>query len=110
MIRAIGWCIKVTLFAGVILVLGNWIKWGNKTVSDQVKTQISHAERSDIAGALKKWTNTVTDEAKNGAAKSSLFEKRRSEVRPQERIPSSERQKLRALIQELNGSKTADRR
>lgn len=126
MINAMGWLIKVTLFSIVILVLGNWIHWNGKTVSDQVKTQISHAERSDIATSLRRWTGNVTQDVRTQSRKTAHRKepspeaslegsgdatgRPSDEVKPMEKIPSSERQKLRALIQELNTSTSADRR
>ena len=123
MIHAIGWLIKLTLFSILILVLGNSIHWNGKSVSDQVKTQIAHAKRSEFAGSVRRWTGNVTQDAKRGArlqkaaVMSGEKQKRseekiseRSQERPQEKIQSSERQKLRALIQELNTSTSADRR
>ena len=40
MLKIIGWIIKSALFAVLVLVLGNWIHWGDKTVSDQIKTKM----------------------------------------------------------------------
>ncbi len=123
MINAMGWLIKITLFSLLILFLGNWIHWNGKTVSDQVKTQIAHAERSDIATSIRKWTGNVTHDVRHQARKparhaspetsddtASYKSGEPAEVTPMEKIPSSERQKLRALIQELNTSTSADRR
>lgn len=130
MINALGWLAKITLFSILVLFLGNWVHWNGKTVSDQVKTQISHAERSDFANSIRRWTGNVTQDVRKTARKSvhhkneaprsveesspetSVGETERTsaEVKPMEKIPSSERQKLRALIQELNTSTSADRR
>ncbi|MFL5813576.1 MAG: hypothetical protein ACJ763_08360 [Bdellovibrionia bacterium] len=130
MIHAMGWLVKITLFSIFILVLGNWIQWNGRSVSDQVKTQISHAERSDFANSIRRWTGNVAHDVRNGAAHKSVRHKNESrpkevasqetsseetneapaDVQPMEKIHSSERQKLRALIQELNTSTSADRR
>ncbi|MGZ3699951.1 MAG: hypothetical protein ACXVCH_17800 [Bdellovibrionota bacterium] len=97
MLKAIGWAVKVAVFAAVVLVLGNRIRIGSKTVSDQVRTGLAHAERSEIAGDMRDWATKLTQDARRGLQKKSLA--------PREEIPSSERQKLRALIQELNSSR-----
>ncbi len=127
MFKAIGWVIKLTFFAALVLVLGNWLEFGGKTVSDQVRTHLSHAERSDVASRVKKWATNLTDEAREGAKKRPLknhapaagntgaqtqsMAPAASSDQPNataeahvEKLPSTERQKLRALIQELNGS------
>jgi hypothetical protein len=135
MIHAMGWLVKITLFSILILVLGNWIQWNGKSVSDQVKTQISHAERSNIATSIRRWTGNVTQDMRNGATRKGAHHKVETrakevsyqetedagtstessqlasgEAKPMEKIQSSERQKLRALMQELNTSTSADRR
>jgi hypothetical protein len=122
MIKAIGWLIKLTLFSVLILVLGNWIQWKGKSVSDQVKTQISHAERSDFANSIRRWTGDVAQDARKGARRKSVrsvsveeetevtSEEPHPAAKPMESIHSSERQKLRALIQELNTTTSVDRR
>ncbi len=149
MLRAIGFMIKVTVFAVLVLIAGNWFKWGGKTISDQVRTQLSHAERSDVAAQVKSWTKKMTDDARSGASKgprskaqpgvhtgagngsANSNSDRLSETAthpiegvevaqheggkaaggtqatnaPQvDQVPSSERQKLKALIRELNSS------
>jgi hypothetical protein len=146
MIHAMGWLVKITLFSILILVLGNWIQWNGKSVSDQVTTQISHAERSNIANSLRRWTGNVAQDMRSGATHKGARHKHEvrskevsyqeteevadastessqsasdtttssptssKEAKPMEKIRSSERQKLRALIQELNTSTSADRR
>jgi hypothetical protein len=125
MIHAMGWLIKITLFSILILVLGNWIHWNGRTVSDQVKTQISHAERSGLASSIRRWTNNVAQDVRSEGheeARKTIRHKSENrpkemepaeasdDVKPMEKIPSSERQKLRALIQELNTTTSADRR
>jgi hypothetical protein len=130
MIHAMGWLIKLTLFSIFVLILGNWIHWNGKTVSDQVKTQIAHAERSDFAGTIRRWTNNVAQDARKGARKGAQQQRHAAAVvetaavedseahseakpraeKPMEKIPASERQKLRALIQELNTTRSADGR
>jgi hypothetical protein len=125
MIRAVSWMIKTALFAAFILVLGNWIHWGGKTVSDQVKTEMSQVQRSGAASSLKTWERRLGKEVKEDATtglshkvmkiKKSIQAELPSDSTTSnsdgadgDKIPSSERQKLRALIQELNTSTSAN--
>ena len=129
MFKAIGWILKIGFFSLLVLVAGNMVHWRGRTISDQIKTQLSHAERAPWAGQVRSWTSDVTNDARKGLHKrirafhptSALYhsaergaatERRetvaeketRPDEGPMERIPSSERQKLRALIRELNSS------
>jgi len=108
MLRLIGWTLKVTAFAVLVLVLANWIRWDGKTISDQVRTQMSHAEDLSILETIKGWAEKLTLDARKGSTRkrssgtSAAMKGSREEAGND--IPSSERQKLRALIRELNSS------
>lgn len=113
MLKIIGWILKLTVFAALILVLGNWFHWGGKTISDQVKTQMSHAENLGIVENVKGWATRITspkNEIKKSNRPQAPGESSRSTVKEKEKnkttqeILPSERQKLRALIRELNSS------
>jgi hypothetical protein len=140
MFKAIGWLIKLSIFAGIILVLGNMLHWRGRTVSDQVKTSLAAAQQSETLDDIKTWANHMTSApATPGHSATHLKSAKKralpqenphhfinSAVHPvmtstaatqptaetedaraqQEEIPSSERQKLRALIRELNTSQT----
>ncbi len=117
MLKLLSGCIKLTVFSLLILVLGNWLHWDGKTISDQVKVGMSHAEESDVVHSFRSWATKVTSDAKSG------FEKKFSplqsghttgrsgrlgqseQTEQSEEISPSERQKLRALIRELNSDK-----
>ena len=100
MLRLIGWLCKVILFTAVVLVLGNWFHWGGKSISDQVKTGMAHAEKNPWISDAKDWATSVTEDVKMGILKNGGKKASRLEV---EEVTGSERQKLRALIKELNG-------
>jgi hypothetical protein len=115
MLRLFKFVIKFSLFSAFVLVVANLIQWHGQTLSDQVKVQLSHAERSQAAEQVKGWTRKVKDNAKsalhllplpgsisNKNEVSSAAGEMKSHS-PVEILPS-ERQKLRALIQELNTS------
>jgi hypothetical protein len=89
---------KVVVFSAAILVLGHYLTWEGKTLSDQVRLQLSHAERSPVAARVKKWTNGLMNDAVSGS-------KSQKSQKDGEEVPPSERQKLRALIRELNRSR-----
>lgn len=96
MLRLIGWIVKSALFAVIVLVIANVVKVGDRTVSDQVKTEIAHAENSEFAGKVRHLAERVTHDARTGQRKKI------------EAIPASERQKLRALMKELNSQAGAN--
>lgn len=103
MIRAIGFLIKTCFFSVVILILGNWLKIGDRTISDQIKTQIAHAEQWKIAGKIRGWTMRFDPEHLGRQRKIKLEEAvTGSDDHSSERISPSERQKLKNLILELN--------
>ncbi|MCM2278405.1 MAG: hypothetical protein NDJ89_10050 [Oligoflexia bacterium] len=96
MFKFIGLLFKGAIFALIVLALGHKLHWGERTISDQVKVQLSHAERSEIAGKVRGWAGEVSREVQEKSAK----------LKPaaDELIPATERQKLKALIRELNSS------
>jgi hypothetical protein len=128
MFKAIGWLIKLTVFAGIILILGNMVHWRGHTVSDQVKTSLASAQTAETLDDIKTWANHVTSTPANTRSANHKNAKKRAlplesphnsyhpvvaaepqpatqaEAPTQEEIPSSERQKLRALIREINTS------
>jgi uncharacterized membrane-anchored protein YjiN (DUF445 family) len=120
MLKALGWIVKLTLFSVAILLAGDWIHWSGKTLAQHVRTQAAHAERSDTASYMRDLTHRVTEDARTGLDKKIKQLKHttnavvtdrtemqaaapsRTIARTEELIPSSERQKLKALISELN--------
>ncbi|MDR3608558.1 MAG: hypothetical protein P4M08_14435 [Oligoflexia bacterium] len=128
MLKLIGWLIKASLFAAVVLVLGNLIHWRGQTVSDQVKTQLTRAEKSPTARKIAKeakdvtlgYTNDINTKTKSVWPRSAVERYHASSGSPEraeaarkqdpspERIAPSERQKLRSLIHDLNNGRDAD--
>jgi hypothetical protein len=109
MLKSMSWILRLSLFTLVVLIIGNIVRWNGKTISDQVKTQIAHAERSETLTTAKEWTSRLARDAKKGIEKKTglilqpILTKEEGNS-DESKIPSSERQKLRALIRELNGS------
>lgn len=104
MLKTIGSCIKFLLFSLVILILGNWIKWEGKTISDQVKIKMAHTEPAHIMNQVRGWAEKITYDARKGIQKKLVS----ADESDDSEIPSSERQKLKALIQELNSTHKKD--
>jgi hypothetical protein len=103
MLNAIRGLLKFSVVAVFVLVLGNWIHWGGRTLSDEVKTQMSHAERVPVSqywDDLKDWAARLVRDARKGAPS-------RSRIQDEE-ISDSEKRKLRSLIQELNSTTARD--
>lgn len=94
MLRFFGFIFRVSLYTLVVLMLGNWIEWKGRTLNDQIKYGMAHAERTSVFRQMRNWANDITREAKVG------FQKKEAET--SEEIPASERQKLHVLIQDLN--------
>ena len=138
MLKAIGWLIKASIFAVIVLIIGNYFKLGSKSISDQIKTQLSHAEPTDVVNEVKDWAHHVTTDHKAGIAKkikaqteavvetaasltsqkprianqnvvkASKGQRAETVSATGEEIPSSERQKLRALMRELNSARDSN--
>jgi len=108
MLRSIGWLIKVCFFSLIVLILGQLIHWGNRTVSDEIKQQMAHAEQTQSYKTFKNWSKTLVQDAKEGARRkwnSFFLNSTQNEMQSfseEDEISSSEKQKLKALIQELN--------
>lgn len=100
MLKIVGFFFKMTIFSILVLVLGNSLHWGGRTISDQVRTTMAHAEHSDLFGIVRNWAEKITHDARQG------YQNKVNHSLSQEEIPASEKQKLKALIRELNGSKS----
>ena len=110
MLKMISYCVRLLFLSVVILVLGNWLRWDGKTLSDQVKVGMSHAEESPVYTSIRDWAKRLTTDAQKGMknkVKSGLKTETSSPTEKEE-ISSTERQKLRALIRELNSSHKED--
>lgn len=54
--------LKYTVFALVIIILANWFKWDGKTISDQVKVQMSQAQKKGWVKNAKEWAENQADQ------------------------------------------------
>ncbi|MFZ9595645.1 MAG: hypothetical protein ACO3A2_06155 [Bdellovibrionia bacterium] len=98
MLRFIQFLIRITVMSLLILVLGNALQWRGRTISDQVKIQMAHAERSETFESLQHWAQKLSKEAKQGFFKKPHFSP------PVEEFHSQEKQKLKSLIQRIHSS------
>lgn len=106
MFRALRFTFKVILFSAVVMVIGNLVEWKGKTVSDRIKTHLSQARQSPVIHQVKDWGEDLADRAKEKVNSISLKNRvgTGSMGESESHIPSSEREKLRSLIRELNKS------
>ncbi len=85
MSKFLGTIFKASLFASFVLVLGAWVQYEGRSISDHVETHVRKAKRWEVTQKMTHWSSGIL---KDNAA--------------QEDIESSERQKLRRLISDLN--------
>jgi hypothetical protein len=117
MLKPIFFVIKLAVFASAVLVLGNLVHWQGRTVSDQVKLRMASAQRSErglteTAGKLKSWAGDLVSDSRK-ATRATVSGTTGNQVsvsadKPLDDIHPSERQKLRALIRELNAARGQD--
>src|SRR3712207_1722387 len=99
MLKLFGSLIKLTLFSITVLVLGNLLRWDGRTISDQIKVGMSHAEGMGITSRIRSWAHQLTSDAKTGFHIQKKIDRMSLE---EEEIAPSEKQKLKALIRDLN--------
>ncbi len=113
MFKLIGWIIKTALFAALILVVGQIIQWNGKSVSDQIKTGLSHAERATPKNISKLSIDTdeIGQKVKNAfdfsdyradlkTKKESVSVKRQTPS--EEKIPATDKKELKALLDQAD--------
>jgi len=115
MLKLIGWVIKTTIFAAVILVLGNWIHWKGTTLSDHIKTQMAQVDRHAPIELSKIHLNQLPEAAKNIIRESRIESKKSASTRGQpstarahdsrDRISTQDQAQFRALLKELTTRK-----
>lgn len=131
MLNALSWVLKLALLSVAILIAGEWIRWDGRSLAQHVLLGVGHAEKSDAADYVRELTRKITDDARLGFEKKAKGPGRKAATttqesitdrtemqaaapmaaptraaggaRAEERLQPSERQKLKALIRELNG-------
>lgn len=97
MLSLIGKIIKIAGFSLLIIVLSNILYWDGRTISDQVRHSLAQAKRVDF-GIVKNWSEGAKKTIQRGSL--ALPSSSITDIQP------TERQKLRALIRELNTPST----
>ena len=86
-IKRFFWTIfKLSVFAVIVLVIAHSVEWKGKTISDQVKTQMSQVMHSKTYQQAENYAKTLGSDIKNEA----------------EAILPTEKEKLKNLIKDLN--------
>jgi hypothetical protein len=93
MLKIIGWIFKTTLFAIVVLIAAHYVTWDGKTVSDQVRSTLSSAERSAPVKTISNQSKRLIEDARNAASRVGVETSKRDES-----IPAEDRARLQALI------------
>jgi hypothetical protein len=109
MFKLIGLVFKGAFFAILVLVAAHYLTWDGKSVSDQVRSTLSSADRSAPVKTLHKKSKALIEDARNAVSRVGLktgAAKRvragsaaRAEDSPNDpAIPSEDRERLQALI------------
>jgi hypothetical protein len=110
MLKVLMALLKITVFAAIVVVLANVIKWDGKTISDQVKTGLAHAERESTTtvNKVKNWAGSVTNpkasHEQKGARPHMAIAPVKKKFSTSDGITESEREKLRTLMRQLNST------
>lgn len=107
MFKLMGLLLKIAIFGVVVLVIGNTVHWGGRTISDQIRIGVSSAQKSAVGKQVQSWATGFLNEARKGSLQAAPGQQ---EAPDSENIPHSERQKLRALIKEINGGQAQSER
>jgi F0F1-type ATP synthase membrane subunit b/b' len=92
MFKLIGWILKASFFTILVLVAAHYVTWDGRTVSDQVRSTLSSADRSTPLRTLKSKSKGLIEEAREAASRIGVDAKR------DEKIPDEDRRRLQALI------------
>ncbi len=120
MLSLLKFSIKWSILSLFILTLGNWIHWGNASISEIVKTTMAPLENSHTFEAAQKWAASLTRDARRGLqnkVRLSLESTGPSTASTNgaqptlnsvdEKAPPSERQKLQGLSNEISSADAA---
>lgn len=103
MFRLIGWILKATLFAVVVLVGSHFIHWEGRTINDQVSSSLSSAERSPAVRSVKKKSSGFFESAREAAERAlqsdSFKQSGNPEKTKKDEIPLRDKRQLQSLIE-----------
>lgn len=94
MFKLIGFLFRTSLFVIIVLVASHFLKWNGKTVSDQVRTTLSSAEKSPALKSVTKKSKAILYDAKDAAERAinTSGSTTRTEILPEDKA------ELQALI------------
>lgn len=117
MFKLIGFFVKATVFSVAVLVMGSLIEWKGGTLSDRVRDGIEVVRDSSVIQRSGRWMQEAFSSGRDAARKllgespnkwrNSPTKEASDAVSNREELLTSERQKLKALIHELNSSKAS---
>ena len=91
MFKVIGTLFKAAAFTVLVLIAAHYITWDGKTVSDQVRSTLSSAEKSAPVKTVRSRSRALVEDAKEAASRVGVD-------RANEPIPAEDRERLQALI------------
>lgn len=108
MLNAMRWILKAAFFTAVVLVAAHYIKWDGKTVSDQVASTLSSAERKIPIKVIHRESEDLIHQAKKITEKATAritidrASRKSASLTPpaprNEAFPEDDRAELQALI------------
>jgi hypothetical protein len=107
MFKLIGLVLKGAFFAILVLVAAHYVTWDGKSVSDQVRSTLSSADRSAPVKTLHRKSQALIEDAREAVShvglKTTAAKRRGAEARAADEpndpaIPSADRARLQALI------------
>jgi len=93
MLKLIGWVLKASIFTIGVLIAAHYVTWDGKTVSDQVSSTLSSAEKSSPVKTIHRKSKALFQDAKQAVSHVGI-----DRPRGEAAIPSEDRQRLQALI------------
>lgn len=100
MLKILGWILKASLFSLLVLVAAHYITWDGKTVSDQVASTLSSAERSSPIKKIHRGSEGLIRNMKKATRRIGI--EHSSSSLEKEAIPANDRARLQALIHSSN--------
>ena len=104
MLKLIGFCIRTTIFTVTVLVLGNWIEWDGRTISEHVRIatrSVTQAVQKPISTSLSAPIRAASREATQIKVEVQKKLSTRSPAGKEDLLSDRERMKLRSLIEEV---------
>jgi hypothetical protein len=99
MLKLIGWVLKASFFTVVVLVAAHYVTWDGRTVSDQVRSTLSSAEKSAPVKTIRRKSKALIQDTiqgtKNAASHVGIDTAKRD---GKEAIPIEDRAELQAVI------------